>query len=244
VKINWPLLADVPELAGTDVHIWAFPLRVSPSRLDALRALLTVEEIARADRIIVPVKRDQSAISRGVARTLLGAYTGIPAADLRFRYGDKGRPYLDGPGEELVFNVTHSGELGAIALTREGELGVDVEEMDGTIDLIGIGRRFFSTIEHADLSSQRGAARTRAFFRAWTRKESYLKARGAGLSLPLDGFDVTLLPGQEPRLLATRFDPGDAARWTLTELEPCDGYAGALCADQGERALQTFCWTP
>ena len=112
------------------------------------------------------------------------------------------------------------------------------------IDLIGIGRRFFSAVEHADLSTQSGDARTRAFFRAWTRKESYLKARGMGLSLPLDGFDVTLLPDQEPRLLATRFDPGDAARWTLTEIDPCDGYAGALCADLGERRLHTFTWNP
>jgi len=111
------------------------------------------------------------------------------------------------------------------------------------VDLIGIGRRFFSPIEHADLSSLTGDNMTRAFFRAWTRKESYLKARGAGLSLPLDGFDVTLLPDQEPRLLATRFDPGDAARWTLSELDPADGYAGALCADLGERTIHTFTWT-
>ncbi len=242
MNLNWPVTADVPALRGTDVHVWAFPLGVSAKRLTELRALLTPDEIAKADRIIVPVKCAQSAVSRGVARTLLAAYTGVPAADLRFRYGDKGRPYLDGPGDDLVFNVSHSGELGAIAVTREGEMGVDVEEMDGTVDLIGIGRRFFSPIEHADLSSQTGDNMTRAFFRAWTRKESYLKARGAGLSLPLDGFDVTLLPDQEPRLLATRFDPGDAARWTLSELDPADGYAGALCADLSERTIHTFTW--
>jgi len=247
MNIKWPIADDVSDLSalsGTDVHIWAFPLRVSAERLQQLRALLTPDEIAKADRIVVPVKCEQSAVSRGTARTLLAAYTGAAASDLRFTYGEKGRPYLDcsgldGVGSNLAFNVSHSGDLGVIALTREGELGVDVEELDGKIDLIGIGRRFFSTIEHADLSSQTGDARTEAFFRAWTRKESYLKARGMGLALPLDGFDVTLLPDLEPRILETRFDPGDAARWTLTELDPCDGYAGALCADLGPRQIQT-----
>lgn len=240
MNLRWPESDAPPELKGTDVHVWAFPLRVTPERLVTLRALLTRDELAKADRIVVAVKREQSAVSRGVARTLLSAYTGVPAADLRFRYGDKGRPHLDGAGEELVFNVSHSGDVGMLAVTRAGELGVDVERLDPKVDLIGIGRRFFSPIEHADLVTQEGDALTRAFFRAWTRKESYLKARGTGLSLPLDGFDVTLLPEQEPRLLATRFDPGNAARWTLTELDPCDGYVGALCADLGVRRIDAF----
>jgi 4'-phosphopantetheinyl transferase len=244
VKLRWPERSDVPELRGTDVHVWAFPLRVPPARLAELRALLTPDELAKADRIVVKVKCEQSAVSRGVARTLLARYLGTPAADLRFRYGDKGRPYLDGAGSGLVFNVSHSGDLGAIAVTREGEMGVDVERLDPKVDLIGIGRRFFSPVEHADLRTQSGDALTHAFFRAWTRKESYLKAKGTGLALPLDGFDVTLLPGQEPELLATRFDPGDAARWTLAELDPCDGYMGALCADLGPRRIRTFSLRP
>ena len=67
-----------------------------------------------------------------------------------------------------------------------------------------------------------------------------MKARGTGLHTPLDQFDVTLLDGDPPRLLATRFDPPDATRWTLTELLPAPGYPGALCADLGPRRVAGF----
>jgi 4'-phosphopantetheinyl transferase len=242
MQIVWPRLSTAPTLTGTDVHVWAVPLRVADERLAELRALLSPDEMAKADRIVVPGKREQSIVARGALRSLLAEYTGIAAADLRFEYEEKGRPFLPDSSLSTSFNVTHSGDLALIAVTREGVIGVDVEQIDPTVELLAIGKRFFSANEHAQLSSCSEADRSLAFFRCWTRKESYLKARGTGLYTPLDQFEVTLLDGDPPRLLETRFDPGDAARWTLTELNPAPGYPGALCADRGERRIAGFVW--
>lgn len=240
MQVVWPRLDSVPELAGTDVHVWAVPLRVGPSRRAELRRLLAPDEVARADRIVVPGKREQSIVARGTLRTLLSEYTGVPAARLAFDYEEKGRPFLRDGSLSTSFNVTHSGDLALIAVTREGVIGVDVERIDPSVELLAIGGRFFSATEHAQLAACSEADRPLAFFRCWTRKEAYLKARGTGLHTPLDQFDVTFLEGVPPRLLATRFDPQDAARWTLTELMPAPGYPGALCADLGKRRVAGF----
>ena len=243
MQIVWPRQSTVPSLAGTDVHIWAVPLRVDDARLAALRALLTPDEVAKAERIVVPGKREQSIVARGALRSLLVEYTGVPASDLRFDYEEKGRPFLRDASLATSFNVTHSGDLALVAVTREGVIGVDVEQIDPKVELLAIGERFFSASEHAQLASCSEADQPLAFFRCWTRKESYLKARGTGLHTPLDQFEVTLLDGEPPRLVETRFDPEDAARWTLTELNPAPGYPGALCADRGERRIAAFFWS-
>ena len=79
-----------------------------------------------------------------------------------------------------------------------------------------------------------------AFFNCWTRKEAYLKARGEGLSLPLDQFDLSLAPGEPAALLDTRPDPAEAARWSLQDLTAAPGYAAALAvAGHGWRLA---CW--
>jgi 4'-phosphopantetheinyl transferase len=67
-----------------------------------------------------------------------------------------------------------------------------------------------------------------AFFRCWTRKEAYIKAKGYGLSLPLHQFDVSIVEGDRDALLATRPDPAEAARWTICDIPMGRGYAAAV----------------
>jgi 4'-phosphopantetheinyl transferase len=79
-----------------------------------------------------------------------------------------------------------------------------------------------------------------AFFHCWTRKEAYIKARGEGLSLPLDQFDVSLVPGEPAAVLGIRQDPSEASRWSLQELDPAPGYAAALAVEA--HGLHLACW--
>jgi 4'-phosphopantetheinyl transferase len=94
------------------------------------------------------------------------------------------------------------------------------------------------------LASLAGAVRYRAFFARWTRKEAYLKARGVGLSLPLDQFDVSFVPDEEPRLLATRPDPVEARQWGLQALDLSGDYATALVAPSSIWMLKCWNWNP
>ena len=78
------------------------------------------------------------------------------------------------------------------------------------------------------------------FFNCWTRKEAYIKARGEGLSLPLDQFDVSLVPGEPAVLLSTRGDPQEASPWSLRELMPGPGYVAALAVEG--HGWRLACW--
>jgi 4'-phosphopantetheinyl transferase len=150
---------------------------------------------------------------------------------LRFSYSKKEKPSLAPPhdGSGVNFNISHSGGIALLAFARRREVGVDVEQIRRDSDLQAIARRFFSANEQTQLARLTDDERVDAFFRCWTRKEAYIKATGDGLSLPLSQFDVSLAPGDENALLATRPETSEAARWLLREVPSGPGYAAAIC---------------
>jgi 4'-phosphopantetheinyl transferase len=79
--------------------------------------------------------------------------------------------------------------------------------------------------------------RLTAFFACWKRKEAYIKARGEGLSLPLDQFDVSLTPDAPAELLAVASDARARTRWALQSLDPGPGYVAALAIEGLDMAL-------
>jgi 4'-phosphopantetheinyl transferase len=81
-----------------------------------------------------------------------------------------------------------------------------------------------------------------AFFNCWTRKEAYIKARGEGLSHPLDQFSVSCAPGQPTALLSTENDPPEFSRWWLHELRPGSGYVAALALKGASRHVSLWQW--
>ncbi len=81
-----------------------------------------------------------------------------------------------------------------------------------------------------------------AFFNCWTRKEAYIKARGQGLSLSLDKFDVSLVPGEAAALLNVKGDPQEAGRWSLWELSPGSNFVAALAIQGHCRRLSYWQW--
>ena len=118
-----------------------------------------------------------------------------------------------------------------MAFARDREIGIDVEKVDREVDAKKLSDRFFSVRERQCLKDLSGEELKSAFFRCWTRKEAYVKARGEGLSLPLDQFDVSV--DKSCALLATRPDASEAARWTLRDLPMSPGYAAALAVSEG-----------
>ena len=103
-------------------------------------------------------------------------------------------------------------------------------------------RQFFSKQEVAALGLLPPDARTRAFFNCWTRKEAFVKAVGEGLSHSLDDFDVTLRPGDEPRLLELDGSTARAAGWSLFDVSPMDGWVGALAVERTEAEVHHAGW--
>jgi 4'-phosphopantetheinyl transferase len=134
--------------------------------------------------------------------------------------------------------MSHSGGLAIYALTADCEVGIDVEEVRDMSDIEEIASHNFSAAEAAQFLSISGMeAKKEAFFRCWTRKEAYIKAVGDGLYLPLDKFQVTLLPDVPARFVQIGNDPRAAAEWTLQHLDPAPRYVGAIAYQADPRVI-------
>jgi 4'-phosphopantetheinyl transferase len=239
---DWTAPPRQPALTGDEVHVWRFSLEPQPGLLTQLEGSLSEDEIERAGRFHFERDRSHFVAARGFLRDILARYLQEEAARLRFRYSAYGKPELaeEFSGTGIQFNLSHSGQIGLLALGCGRSLGVDIERVRTEVAVDQIARRFFSPHEVDVLLSLPEPLREGAFFNCWTRKEAYIKAWGEGLSMPLDQFDVTLAPGEPACLLDTRPDPDEAARWSLRRLDPAPGYAAAL-AVRG-RIGRLFCW--
>jgi 4'-phosphopantetheinyl transferase len=243
-RLAWNKFNPEYELADNEVHVWRISLVLASAGFAKLRQILSPDERERADRFHFEVDRRRSIIGRGCLRLLLARILASPPDTLEIKYDEFGKPCLSAKHTALQFNVSHSGDVILIAIARGRAVGVDVEKIRTDLELDGIAARFFSINECKVLTSLVGPARYRAFFTCWTRKEAYVKARGIGLSLPLDQFDVSFLPHEEPKLLETRGEPADAKRWQLRALDPCPGHIATLAAAGANWTLRCWDWKP
>jgi 4'-phosphopantetheinyl transferase len=231
-------------LAANEIHVWRAPLDVAPSTIQVLQPVLNSEELTRAERFRFAKDRDRYIVGRGVLRMLLASYVQRPPEELSFTYNQYGKPALSSlpEGESLEFNISHSHDLALFAFTSIGPLGVDVEYMREDIDYEQLAQHFFSVQENASLQSLPRTMWRQAFYNCWTRKEAYIKARGEGLAIPLDQFDVSLKPGEPAALLSSR--ESDVANWTFQELLPGADYGGALAINSHNWQLCCWQWSP
>ena len=227
------------ELSGHEVHIWALRTSVAGTLAARFEGVLAPEEKDRAVRFRFDSHRHSFIVRRGTLRCLLGSYLNLHPASIRFHYGSKGKPALALPAG-IEFNVTHSSGLAVFAFTAGCQLGVDLEQICLMPDVRNIADRFFCAEEAAEIMSLPPGERECAFFSCWTRKESYIKATGDGLSAPLDGFRVTLRPNEPARLIHIAQDKNAARLWTLHDLPLSPDYAAALAYRDRQRALSVF----
>jgi 4'-phosphopantetheinyl transferase len=223
-----------PRASHDEVHVWRVSLDESQS--PKFEALLDDDERMRAARFRFEEHRNRFTVARGALRSILGCYLEVEPTVLQFSYGRYGKPELaEGFAPIAIsFNLSHSGELMLMAVTRGREIGVDIELINQEFATSDVAERFFSRREILSLRTQPQQLQTEAFFNCWTRKEAYIKARGEGLSLPLDQFDVSL-ESSGASLLDNRITPGEVTRWSLRELHPAPAYCAAV-------AVEGFSW--
>ena len=240
---TWGKSAIPYVLAMDEVHVWRLPLAGPAGLAEGLTHLLAPDERDKAARFRFDIDRQRYVAGRVGLRVLIGRLLDTPANKLTFTYGPKEKPSLaanvDPP---LEFNISHSGELILIALSRGRAVGIDVERIRADVAALDIAGRFFSENERNALARLDPAVQCRAFFACWTRKEAYIKAQGDGLSLPLAAFDVTLVPGEPARLTGTRPNPAEAARWSLHDLPAGRDYKAAVAVEGTGWKLKCWDW--
>lgn len=243
---NQQWLSPPPSLAlhSGEVHVWRTPLDQPTALRERLRSMLSDDEQAKAARFYFARDRDHYIVAHGILHTLLGGYTKCDPRSLRFSFNVYGKPSPErGSAEQDIrFNLSHSHGLALYAFALDHEVGIDVEYMKPNIEIEGLARHSFSANERAVLLALPPEERLQGFYNAWTRKEAYIKARGMGLHLPLNSFDVSLRPGEPAALLQSREDAREPARWRLVALQPGEGYAGALAVEGLDWRLRCFQW--
>ncbi|MGH9365948.1 MAG: 4'-phosphopantetheinyl transferase family protein [Thermoanaerobaculia bacterium] len=231
---GWSVPPETVELFPDEVHVWRCALDVSDGEIARMERTLASDEREKAAYFRFFWDRNRFIAGRGTLRAILAQYSNRKPEQLRFLYGPYGKPRLAGePDREGIrFNLAHSRGLALYAFARGREVGIDVEFVRPELGGEEIARRFFSPVELAGLAGHSETARPEAFFRCWTSKEAYLKARGEGLSFPLDQFTVSTSLEGEDRLLAAP-EPAEMLSWSLRRLTPAEGYVGTLAVEGG-----------
>jgi len=229
--------ASERELGPGEAHVWTLPLALEPHALAKLWNLLSSDEQLRASRFRFDLHRNRFIAGRGLLRIVLGAYCGNAPARLLFHYGPNGKPQL--PAQRLHFNLAHSEDVGVLAISEAGPVGVDIEHVRTLPEFDELVSRFFCTHEAEQFSALPEEQQPDAFFNLWTRKEALLKATGEGIGESLNKVEVSFLPGDPARIIAVPPERWASQEWSFVELRvplPCV----ATLAIPGQAAVSQF----
>ncbi|GIC78469.1 4'-phosphopantetheinyl transferase superfamily protein [Moritella sp. F3] len=190
-------------LASNEIHLWSVaPHKIQqPELLQAYSQLLSPAETTKQQRFRFEKDRHSALITRAFIRDLLSHYADVRPADWQFAKGEKNKPEIVNPPLPLRFNISHTDNLIICAVMLHDDIGCDVENTQRSSDVLSIAKYSFSDIEVDDLLAQPIAQQASRFFDYWTLKESYIKAWGLGLSIPLKDFSFTLPGFHQPEHL-------------------------------------------
>jgi 4'-phosphopantetheinyl transferase len=228
--------ADAP-LGSDDIHLWLVDYELVEERLhDAYRSLLSEQEREQESRFHFARDRRRYLVTRALVRTVLSRYVPIRPQDWSFKADYYGRPRIENvvaQHEQLTFNISHTHSLIVLGVGRDRELGVDVENVAAREVSLDLAERFFAAEEAAALARVPAAGQQQRFFEYWTLKESYIKARGMGLSLPLDKFAFRYPDNGAVKIAIDPCLSDDPARWRFWQCKPSAPYLLAVCAERG-----------
>lgn len=250
------------ELAvDTRVNVWCLPLlrrlesggtappfaapgETADAALERLTAMLSPEERAIASAFDSADRRRGYVVAHALLRAILGRAAGVAPNELVFRYGRRGKPELANPSQDLQFNMSHSRDMVLVAVAHGRRVGVDIEHIDEPGDVRRITARFLSPRDRDAIEQLPPERQRDAFLRCWTRKEAYMKARGDGISRPLDDFDVAPAPEAASSRLRTSPRPNESDAWELADVPAPRGFMAAIAVEgHGFEVVQHDDWS-
>ena len=231
--------ASVRGLPQHEVHLYYEVLdpALDAARKDAARPILTDDEWDRCQRFAYAEGLRERLAARFMVRSVLSRYAPVDPRDWQFVENAHGRPEVAMPldAAHLRFNLSHADGVVIMVVSAHYEVGVDVERL-GRRARLAIAERFFAPSEVDALRALPEPQQPRRFLEYWTLKESYIKARGAGMSLPLDqfAFDVAT-PGRPAIRFADGFDD-DPAAWQFDRIFVGSEHLVAVATRRGHDA--------
>jgi 4'-phosphopantetheinyl transferase len=236
---HWQTATASPKLQADELHVWKITLDRDDTQWQPHMALLSADEQAKADRYRFEKHRRRYISGRTALRILLGGYLGRAPETLSFNYNDHGKPSLAQNNSKLRFNVSHTEGIMLAGFVLNSEIGIDIETIQHDIDYMGIGQRWFSKLEHNTLLTLPEQERIDAFFRAWSRKEAFIKALGTGLSYPLNGFSVRM-DNTGPTLIRDDDKSQGTTHWKIHDIEISSAYSAAVAIKNSEVKIRYY----
>ncbi|MFT5164364.1 MAG: 4'-phosphopantetheinyl transferase [Alteromonadaceae bacterium] len=227
------------EQNGIDLWLVQPDLITDEQLLGAYDGLMSVEERQKQQRYKFAKDRHDALITRAFVRTVLSKYAPadqpVRPQAWQFDKGEKGKPEINNPPLPLRFNISHTQGLIVCAVTLNVDIGVDVEFIERKSSTIKIAEYKFSPLEIAELKAQPEANQRKRFFDYWTLKESYIKAVGDGLSIPLDEFSFDIIDDANIRLYVSEKRNDDATQWQSWLLQATDVHRIAMSIKDPQR---------
>ena len=210
------LLRAQPFCSSDETHVYFLAVQEKFHE----QGCLSDDEWERGQRFHRNADRWEYLGARRALRILLAEHLGVRKDQMRFLKRENGKPYLE--SASLFFNVSHSKGWAAIAITREGEVGVDLEETSRILSFSELASQFFSRAEGEIFFSLSENKQRELFYRLWTRKEAFLKAKGTGITKGLDYYEM--IAGEGQRLEREGFQVLDLQK------APAGYFAALACA--------------
>jgi 4'-phosphopantetheinyl transferase len=221
------------ELDQNQIDLWyVFSDKIDDAELlEEYHELLAPDEIEQWQRFRVERVRHQYLVTRALVRSVLSRYGGVAPRAWVFRRNAYGKPAVQEPAMPgLEFNLSHTEGLVICGVTRCGEIGVDVERVDRRVEHRALAQRFFAPSESTVLTKAPADHVPGLFFELWTLKESYIKARGMGLSIPLDDFAFEVHADRPPQIRFAKPGLDDPAGWQFWRCQIASAYQMAIAA--------------
>jgi 4'-phosphopantetheinyl transferase len=224
-------------LAG-HIVVWMARISQAQESLADLEPCLDLRDRERAARFRFPEDRARFTLGRGLLRKCLGEYLQQTPETIELAYTDRERPVL-AQDDGIQFSISHTHDLVAVAVTADARIGLDLEYVQTYPDLAEMARQILSEKDLRTFAALPRNEALIAFFRVWTRKEAYLKARGEGIAEALQDISVSLGP-EETSSITDKRDGAAAQRWRLLSLPVPEKYMGSIACDDAQKRLQ-FC---
>lgn len=231
--IIWTSPMRLIALSRNEVHIWRLELNQPSSCLDKSASNLSRKERTRAASFRFETHRNRFILCHGALRTILGLYLNTEPDRLDFCYNNHGKPCLSDRffKDQVQFNLAHSDDLAICAFAKGRNVGIDLEHVHNIPDVEELAASFFPKQESKRLQMLPSDQKTRAFFRCWTRREAYGKAKGTGLIKESNQCEALLAPEEFPCLLGKTGNGKSDRRWSAISFTPAPEYTAALVVE-------------
>ena len=236
-------LASLPDRIpwiSEEVHVYRANLETHSSLVNMLAATLSSEELDRANAYRHNDDARYFLMRRGYLRHLLSRYLAIPAKEVHLDYSARGKPRVAGEQNEIGLQFSMSYRCGAAvyACSCGRAVGIDIERMESSADLLGMAEQYFHSSETRFLRPRLKRGDFKSFYRVWVCKEAYIKARGI---IPLDHFAIADAPDTSPTLVADLADPDQVSRWSFDWINAGPETCGAMVVEDKWSLAEAKC---